>query len=137
VFYDADSYVKNADRKRFIAALNYEHAYVNAGIEYLDTTDRASASPADAEVQGKGYSIWATPKTTKGWEALLRYDHLKPNALFSRVRNRSIIGVAYWFPHEGNVSSALMLDYDSQTFENFTVAMPKQSRVGLHGLISF
>jgi Phosphate-selective porin O and P len=137
VFYDADRYVKNADRTRFIAALNFEHAYVNAGIEYLDTNDRASGSPADAEVHGRGYSFWATPKTAKGWEALLRYDHLKPNTAFSRVRNRSIIGVAYWFPRQGNVSSALMLDYDSQTFENFAAAMPKQSRIAVHGLISF
>ena len=139
VFYDGDHYVKDADRKRFIASLNFEHAYVNAGLEYLDTKDRASTSPADAEVEGQGYSLWATPKTSKGWEALLRYDHLKPNSgLFpSRVRNRSIVGVSYWFPHQGSVTSALLLDYDSQTFKNFTAATPKQSRVALHGLISF
>jgi hypothetical protein len=138
VFYDGDHYVKNADRTRFIAALNYEHAYLAAGLEYLDTKDQASTSIADPEVEGRGYSIWATPRTPKGWEALLRYDHLKPNRLFSsRVRNRTIIGVAYWFPHQGSVTSALLVDYDGQTFQNFTVAMPKQSRVGVHGLINF
>jgi hypothetical protein len=138
VFYDGDHYVKNADRTRFIAALNYEHPYLAAGLEYLDTRDRASTSIADPEVEGRGYSIWATPRTPRGWEALLRYDHLKPNQLFSsRVRNRTIIGVAYWFPHQGSVTSALLVDYDGQTFQNFTVAMPKQSRVGVHGLISF
>src|SRR5262249_8641177 len=34
VFYDGDHYIKNAERKRFIAALNFEHQYVNAGFEY-------------------------------------------------------------------------------------------------------
>jgi hypothetical protein len=138
VFYDGDHYVKDADRKRLIAGLNFEHAYVNAGLEYLETQDRASTSPADPEVDGKGYSIWATPKSSKGWEGLLRYDHLNPNTVFgSRARNRSILGVAYWFPHQGNVSTALLLDYDSLTFKNFAAAMPKQSRIALHGLINF
>jgi len=139
VFYDDDHYVKDADRKRFIAAVTFEHTYLNASVEYLDTKDRASTSPADAEAHGRGYSIWATPRTTKGWEGLLRYDHLAPNrALFSsRVRNRGIIGVAYWFPHQGAVSSALLLDYDNQSFQNFTVATPNQSRVAVHGLVSF
>src|SRR5262245_8159603 len=53
VFYDDDHYVKNANRKRFIAALNYEHPFVVAGLEYLNTKDRASTSPADAEAEGK------------------------------------------------------------------------------------
>jgi hypothetical protein len=55
----------------------------------------------------------------------------------SQVRNRTILGLAYWFPHQGSVSSALMLDYDGQTFENFTPSQPKNSKVALHGLISF
>jgi hypothetical protein len=113
-FYDADHYVKD-----------------------LDTKDQTSAIRA-AEVDGKGYSIWATPKSPKGIEALLRFDHLKPNSAFdAQVRNRTIVGVAYWFPHEGSVSSAMMLDYDGQTFDNFTPALPKQSKVAIHGLISF
>ena len=38
-------------------------------------------------------------KTDESFEALLRYDHLKPNALAdNQVRNRRIFGVAYWFP---------------------------------------
>ena len=136
-FYDADSYVKSAPRNRFIGGLNFEHAYLNAGFEYLDTKDQTSALRAP-EIDGQGYSIWATPKSPRGFEGLLRYDHLKPNARFdSQVRNRTILGVAYWFPRQGSVSSAMMLDYDGQTFDNFTPALPKQSKVAIHGLISF
>jgi hypothetical protein len=136
VFYDADAYVKNAPRNRFIGGLNYEHKFVALGFEYLDTKDQTSVTKT--ELDGRGYSIWATPKTTKGWEGLLRFDHLTPNtARDAQVRNRTILGLAYWFPHQGGVSSAVMLDYDGQTFDNFTPALPKQSRLAVHGLINF
>jgi hypothetical protein len=135
-FYDADSYVKDAPRNRFIAGLNFEHTYVNAGFEYLKTNDQTSVR--NPQVDGEGYSIWATPKSPKGVEALLRYDRLKPNATFdSQTRSRTIVGVAYWFPHQGNVSTALLFDYDGQTFDNFTPALPKQSRMAIHGLVNF
>ena len=135
-FYDGDNYIKSAPRDRFIFGLNFEHAYVNAGYEYLNTTDQTSATRAAAD--GSGYSIWATPKSQIGLEALLRYDHLKPNDTFpNQTRSRTIVGVAYWFPHQGNVSSAMLLDYDGQTFDNFTPALPKQARVAIHGLINF
>src|SRR5262245_1039855 len=140
VFYDSDHYVKDAERTRFIAAAHYEHPYVNAGFYYLDTHDQQSVTrpTLSADVEGKGYTVWATPKTTKGWEALLRYDHLTPNELFgSQLRSRTIVGGAYWFPHQGTVTAALMLDYDGQTFDNFVPAQPKNARVALHGLISF
>ena len=76
-FYDADSYVKDGDRRRADASVTFEHAHLNAGAEYLATTDRPSVTKA--EVTGHGYSLWATPRTARGWEALLRYDHLTPD----------------------------------------------------------
>ncbi len=79
IFYDADRYVKNGPRNRMIASLTYEHPNLNAAFEFLDTADRTSITRP--EVDGRGYSIWATPKTSMGLEALLRYDHLKPNTL--------------------------------------------------------
>jgi hypothetical protein len=136
VFWDGDHYVKDADRTRLIGALHYEHKYLNLGFEYLKTADQISITRAEAD--GSGYSIWATPKSPIGWEALLRYDHLKPNKTFgNQVRNRTIGGVAYWFPHQGNVAAALLLDYDGQTFDNFAPAISKQARVAVHGLIQF
>ena len=44
--------------------------------------------------------------------------------------------MAYWFPHQRDISTALMLDYDGQTFDNFTPA-PAQKRIALHALVSF
>ena len=46
----------------------------------------------------------------------------------SQKQNRLIIGVAYWFPHLGSVSSALLFDYDAQKFEHLTTAPVRASR---------
>jgi hypothetical protein len=135
-FYVADDYVKSAERTRAVGQVTFEHTYVNAGFDAIDAKDQTSISKPD--VEAKGWSFWATPKTTIGWELLLRYDHLMPDKRFeNQVRNRTIAGVAYWFPHQGNVSSALLFDYDGQTFDNFVPAQPKNSKVAVHALINF
>ena len=135
-FYDADHYVKDAPRRRALGSVTFEHAHLNAGVDYLSATDQTSVTKG--EVDGQGYSVWATPKTSKGWEGLLRYDHMTPNtALGSQTRSRTILGLAYWFPHQGSVSSALLLDYDGQTFDNFAPEQLKQQRIAVHGLIAF
>jgi hypothetical protein len=134
LFYDADHYVRDGERRRFIASTTFEHKYVNAGFEYLSATDQASARLAG--IDSHGYSLWATPRSPSGWELLLRHDRHVPNADHDdQTRSRNIFGVAYWFPHQGNVSSALLLDYDGQTFHN--IPLPKQQRVAVHALVNF
>jgi hypothetical protein len=140
-FYDADHYVADAPRTRVIGAVTYEHQYVNVGAQYAKTTDQAVAKPTPAaEIDGKGYSLWVTPKTKNGWEALLRMDNLTPNdasATSTQKRKRTIAGIAYWLPHQGSVSSGWLLNVDNTTFDNFTPALAKQTRLSLHGLINF
>lgn len=131
IFYDGDNYVRNAERKRLIGQMTFEHPWVNAGVEYLNTNDQISITKLD--VHGQGYSLWATPKFHAGWEGLLRYDHLTPNTDINQKRNRTILGAAYWFPHSGNVSSALMVDYDGQTFTTGTA----QKKFAVHALVNF
>jgi hypothetical protein len=151
IFFDGDDYIQNGERKRLIGQVTFEHTYLNAGFEYLDAHDQASALPGSVDKQGKGWSVWATPKSTKGWEMLLRYDHLVPDErtsfapastapdavtpLNTQEQNRAIVGVAYWFPHQGSVSSALLLDYDGQSFTNMSAAPTKS--VGVHALLNF
>ncbi len=136
IFYDADAYVQHGPRRRLIGNVTYEHPRLNAGFEYLATADRASV--ALSETDGRGFSIWATPRAPSGWEALLRYDHLTPDTAFDRqTRTRTIVGVAYWFPMQGSVASAFMIDYDGQTFHNVTPAPQDQRRIAVHGLINF
>jgi hypothetical protein len=136
VFYDADQYVRDAPRRRLVGSVTLEHRYLHAGFEYLGASDQTSVTRA--KVDSRGFSIWATPRSPTGWEALLRYDRLTPDTAFDRqIRSRTIAGIAYWFPHQGTVSSALLFDYDGQSFDNFVPAPPRQERIAVHALVSF
>ncbi len=135
-YLDAGHYIRNGARRRAMGALTFEHKHVNAGVEYLDGVDQTSVTRA--ATSSHGYSLWATPKTVRGWEALIRFDHLTPNdAADGQTRQRTILGLAYWFPHEGAVSAALMLDYDGQTFHNPVPTQATQQRIAVHGLVTF
>jgi hypothetical protein len=155
VFYDGDNYITNGPKQRFMAHVTFEHKYLNAAYEYLDAHDQTSSKAGTANVEGKGYSIWTTPRAPmangSSWEALIRYDHLIPNEastfaplstagdtitpFSSQAQNRTIFGVAYWFPHQGNVSTALLFDWDAQQFTSITTAPVRM--FGIHGLVNF
>ncbi len=134
-FYDADNYVKSAAKRRGVFDATFEHARFNAGVIYAAATDQTL--PTAAKVSAQGFSIWLTPffqQKGNGWEALLRYDNYKPNKDVDAIRKRTIVGLAYWFPHPGGGASAAMLfDYEQQTFPGTT----KQQRIAVHALINF
>jgi hypothetical protein len=139
-FYDHDAYVKSAERRRAIAAVTFEHPHLNAGANYLSATDQLRSSvPA---LDSRGFSVWATPKTAKGygWEALLRYDHLRQEQLTSTSdgeRNRTIAGVAYWFPHRGSVSAAVLFDFENVDNRRYVPVRASERRWTVHTLINF
>jgi hypothetical protein len=134
-FYDHDAYVKKGARRRAIGALTFEHKYLNAAFDYFAGTDQTSVTkpPVDA----RGFSVWATPRAPNGWEGLVRFDRLEPNKDVSGVRKRAIGGVAYWFPHQGAVSTALLFDVEQVNFDAFAAPQPTQRRIALHGLVNF
>jgi len=138
-FYIGDNYIMNSERKRAVGQVTYESMYFNGGYDYISAHDQSAIAARD--VPAAGWSFWATPKypmaNGSSVEALLRYDHLNPDTTTSESRPRTIIGFAYWFPHQGNVSSALLLDYDGQTFNNFPTAQPAQRKIAVHGLVNF
>jgi hypothetical protein len=139
-YYVADDYVSGAPRTRAVGQVTFEHKYLNAGFDAIDAHDETSITKAN--VEAKGWSFWATPKAPKAdgssFEVLLRYDHMVPNeAALDQTRQRTIAGVAYWLKTAGSIQSALLLDYDGQTFSNFAPAQPKQSKVAVHALINF
>jgi hypothetical protein len=154
VVYYNDHYNGSDERKRVMGNLTFEHAYLNAGFDYLSAKDQTLATALDAA--SNGYSFWATPRKPmangSSWEGLFRYDHWTPNTaatpaptltspapgvtlLQDQHQNRTIVGMSYWFPHQGGVSAALMLDYDGQSFDNITTAPVKS--ITLHALINF
>jgi hypothetical protein len=134
-FYDKDAYARNADRTRAIAAMTLEHKFLNAGFDYLAARDRTSATRAP--VDARGYTVWATPRAPNGWEGLLRVDRIEPSQDESGTRTRALGGVAYWFPHQGTVSTALLFDVEQVSFRDFAVSQPTQKRIGIHALVNF
>jgi hypothetical protein len=135
-FYDTDHYVKTAEKQRLVIAPTFEHKYLNAAFQWVQTTDQISAI-SGSKVEAQGWSFWATPRTTKGIEGLFRLDHLEPDDTTSRKRDRSIFGVAYWLPHQGTVSAAFLLDYEQVKNKNFPTPVPRQQRIALHALVNF
>lgn len=136
-FYDKDAYVKNADRTRLIVAVTFEHSRVNAGFDYLSARDQ-NASASRTPVEARGWSAWVTPRVARGWEGLLRLDQLKPNKTLSgQKKKRTIGGVAYWFPRQGSVASAVLFDVDNVTYDQFAPVRPTERRIALHALVSF
>jgi len=139
-FVDADAYVANAERQRQVVGVTYEHPYVHAGFNYLWTTDQEQASAP--ELHGHGYSIWVTPKTAKGygWEGVVRLDHLRQEQTGVSTegeRYRTIAGVAYWFPRQGAVSAALLVDFEQVDNTGYEPFKPQERRWAVHTLISF
>jgi hypothetical protein len=133
-FYDDDHYIKNDARTRLFYGATYEHKYVNAGVEHLDATDQTTA--ASAELKKTGYSIWATPRFPKGWEGLLRFDHLKREDN-DAAKDRKILGVAYWFQFaQGPVAAAILLDYENVEYDAL-LATQDETRYALHTLFNF
>jgi len=153
VYYN-DAYVGSDVRERVMGNLTFEHQFVNGEFDYLKAKDKTQATAA--EVDSQGWAFWVTPKKPlangASLEALIRYDHFIPNTattsapaatapapgvtlLSQQEQNRWIYGVAYWFPHQGAVTTAIMLDYDGQQFNNIITA-PVHA-VTLHGLINF
>ena len=139
-FYNLDAYVKDGEKRRGIIGATYEHPNVNAGFNYLTTTDQSRT--INPSLDGHGYSVWATPKTSKayGWEGLLRFDHLVQEQATSTLegeRNRTIAGVAYWFPRQGAVSSALLFDYEQVDNDNYAPVRADERRWAVHMLVNF
>ena len=134
-FMDKDAYVKDAERERTIAAVTFEHPHLNAAFDYLWATDQTRASTA--EVDAKGFSLWATPRFTHGWEAILRMDRLEPNTTLDSKKTRVIGGVAYWFPLQGTVTTSLLFDVENVEYDDFTPARPTERRWALHMLVNF
>ena len=139
-FYDHDAYVKNAEREREVVNVSYEHPWVNASWNYLWTSDQSRT--VNPKLDAHGYSAWVNPKTPKGYgfEGLLRFDHLiqeQATSTISGERNRTIAGIAYWFPRQAPVSAAVLLDYEQVDNHDYAPVRADERRWAVHMLINF
>ncbi len=133
-FYDADRYIKDAPRHRFVANAALEHKYIVASVDLLEASDQISAKAP--LVRSSAYSVWTRLKTTMGIEGLLRYDSVKPDKSVDGRKNRRIAGVAYWFKTKAPVAAAVLADYEGVTYAA-TMGKPHETRLALHTLFSY
>jgi hypothetical protein len=149
-FFSGDHAVKNADRRRSIAMVLFEHRFVNAAWSYLDSVDQAT--PEAPRVAGRGQSLWITPRLPIGaipvappagqvratLEGLFRYDRLEPNADTNALKQRWIAGAAYWpRMRTAALSAAVLLDFERVTYRGFSPERPEERRLALHMLVAF
>jgi len=134
-FIDDDQYVQSAPRRRFIANATFEHPMFNAGVDWLTSNDRTSATKA--AIDADGYSVWVTPKLPRNFELLFRHDELKPNKSTDQKRSRNIAGIAYWLPQRSGVTTAFLADYDSLKQRGFSPVRADDTRYGLKLLVNF
>ncbi|MEO8679838.1 MAG: hypothetical protein ABI665_12370 [Vicinamibacterales bacterium] len=134
-FYNGDRYIKDGERRRAMGSITYEHKYLNGAVEYLSAADQSSTSVKP--VDSSGYSAWATPRSTNGWEGLLRYDHLTTNKARNELKTRTIVGVSYWIPLPAGVATAFLLDYEQVAYQRVLPPRPTEKRIALHALVSF
>jgi hypothetical protein len=150
VFYDGDHTVQDADRRRTIGLVTFEHRFLNMAWSYLDAVDQAS--PATPRVPAHGTSFWMTPRlplgpppvappagmTRASLEGLFRYDWLEPNREQPGTKQRWITGVAYWpAMRSASFSAAFLLDYERVDYADFAPARPDERRLALHMMVGF
>jgi hypothetical protein len=132
-----DHYVQDAPRHRAIVGATYEHPWVNAAVVLLRASDRTSVRVA--EVESDGLSLWATPKLTRGFEGLFRYDRLTATSRLVDIRKERVIaGVAYWPPMPASsVTTAFLVDVEQVRYTDFVPARPTEKRLAVHMLVNF
>jgi hypothetical protein len=135
-FYDGDHYVRDAKRERLIGMVSYESAFVNFAAQYLNAKDQ-NASATKPVVEAEGFSVWATPRTSFGLEALLRWDRLTPSKASTARKQRIIVGPAYWFPVQKGVAAAVLLDFEQVRYMGAPNQKPTEERYALHALFNF
>ncbi len=135
-FYDSDHYLKDLKKERVIFLATFENPYVNFGFQYNNNKDQRSSSAL--EVESEGYSVWATPRTTFGLEALLRWDRVTPDKALPGRKQRIIAGPAYWFPvTKSGVAAAVLLNFEQIRYTGAPNSRPTEERYAVSTLFNF
>ncbi len=135
-FYDKDEYVRNAKKERTVAQATFENPYVNAGFDYMWTQDQ-NASASKPIVKARGYSVWVTPRTPWGLEALIRFDSFTPAQDLQQRKQRFIVGPAYWFTTMKGVNASVLLGFEQVKYAHYTPGRPIEERYGVYTLLNF
>lgn len=133
LFVNQDHYAAGAERQRIAPFVIFESPRGTAGLEMLSARDQTTRNAA--EVEARGFSLWATPRLTKEWEILARHDKLEPNRDLDGEKTRDIVGVSYWVPQLQKVTAAVMLDGERVEYDG--INRPDETRYALHLLVNY
>jgi hypothetical protein len=134
-FADSDSPIEGGARNRLLGALTYEHRFAHGGFECLRSEDRATASAATTRAEG--FSAWVTPRSSFGLEGLLRFDSLRPNRDADARKERTIVGIAYWFKTlKSPLAAAVLAEYENVRYDA-ALNKPEEKRFALKSLFNF
>jgi hypothetical protein len=135
-FYDSDHYLQSAKKERYIGEITFENPWVNFGFSYAKRKDQTTAGAT--VVNSDGYSVWCTPRTPFGLEALLRWDRYSPDLSNFGRKQRLIAGPAYWFPvTKSGVAAAVLLDFEQVRYMGLLNSSPTEERYSVHTLFNF
>lgn len=149
-FYSGDHTVQDAERRRTIGLITFEHRFLNVAWSWLDAVDQAS--PAEPRVAARGMSFWMTPRLPLGpppvappagmvrasLEGLFRYDRIEPNRDQPGTKQRWIGGVAYWpAMRSASYSAAFLLDLEGVSYDDFLPARQNERRLAAHLMVGF
>ena len=73
----------------------------------------------------------------RGSSATTTWCRNRRTSTLEGTRDRTIAGIAYWFPRQGTVSSALLLDYEAVNNRDYAPVRANERRWMLHGLVNF
>jgi hypothetical protein len=150
VFYTGDHTVHDAERRRTIGLVTFEHRFLTMAGSYLDAVDQAT--PVAPRLPARGTSFWINPRlplrppavgppagmVRASLEGLFRYDWLEPNRGQAGEKQRWIGGVAYWPAMRSfSYSAAFLLDYERVAYAGFAPARLNERRLALHMMVAF
>ena len=82
--------------------VTFEHKYLQRRRSTTSTTNDQKSCPRCRVSTARASRSGSRRARTVGWEGLMRYDHLTPDTTIdAQTHKRTIVGVAYWFPHTG------------------------------------
>jgi hypothetical protein len=134
-FADSDRPIEGGARNRLVGALTYEHRFAHGGFEVLRAEDRVTASAATTRAEG--FSAWVTPRSPFGLEALLRFDRLRPNRDADARKERTLVGIAYWFKTlKAPLAAAVLAEYENVRYDA-PLNKPEEKRFAVKSLFNF
>ena len=88
-------------------------------------------------MKSEGYSVWATPRTACGLEALIRYDYFEPAKGGAAHKERFIVGPAYWFKTIKGVAASVLVGYEQVKYIRYNPSRQQEERYGIYTLFNF